>query len=451
MERSPSVITVADSEKLLRQVRKIAKRLDFESRHVSSFNALIEKLDVELYDIIILTSTVIREYDAPRIHDLLQSISQKAPHSTFLFLTEQEDIEMVALTFRFEPVHFVKLPVSDEEMRILLENAYNRIEELTKGYAPKGDDRMGQIIGASHAMQGVYKHIRRAASTDISVMLMGETGTGKDLVAQAIHRLSKRNEGPYVPVNLGALPRELVASELFGHEKGSFTGATRQHRGKFEQAKKGTLFLDEIESIDEKVQISLLRILEEKRFNRLGGAQPVRSNARLIVATNDDLEKLVQRGVFRKDLFYRLDVFRISLPPLRKRYGDIPLLVSNFIAQFSTELGLAVKGISSDVLQSLEAYEWPGNIRELKNVIHRAVLMCEGDTIEIEHLPGRFKKQIKKKPTIEFDVGTSLEEVERSMILRALELSENNRKAAAELLGISRRAIYNKLKKHEIE
>jgi DNA-binding NtrC family response regulator len=310
---------------------------------------------------------------------------------------------------------------------------------------------MGQIIGASHAMQGVYKHIRRAASTDISVMLMGETGTGKDLVAQAIHRLSKRNEGPYVPVNLGALPRELVASELFGHEKGSFTGATRQHHGKFEQAKNGTLFLDEIESIDEKVQISLLRILEEKRFTRLGGAQPIRSNARLIVATNDDLEELVQRGVFRKDLFYRLDVFRISLPPLSKRYGDIPLLVSNFIAQFSTELGLAVKGISSDVLQSLEAYEWPGNIRELKNVIHRAVLMCEGNTIEIEHLPGRFKKQIKKKPTIEFDIGTSLEEVERSMILRALELSENNRKAAAELLGISRRAIYNKLKKHDIE
>ncbi|MBN1479289.1 sigma-54-dependent Fis family transcriptional regulator [candidate division KSB1 bacterium] len=451
MNTSPSVIAIVDSEKLRRQIHRITKRIDCELFHDSSLNALLERLDIEMFDIIIMTSTIAREHDSREMEKLFNRLAVKAPRSQFICLTEPEDIELVGLTFHLESVHFVKLPVSDEEMRILLENAYNRIEEIAPEIARSGDDRMGQIVGASYPMHTVYQQIRRAASTDISVMLMGETGTGKDLLAQAIHRLSARNKGPYIPVNLGALPGELIASELFGHEKGAFTGASRQHRGKFEQARRGTLFLDEIESIDNKTQVSLLRILEEKRFTRIGGDQAIRSNARLIVATNDDLEALVHRGVFRKDLYYRLDVFRISLPPLRKRYGDIPLLVSEFVAKFSNELGVKINSISPEVFQSFEAYDWPGNIRELKNVIHRAVLLCDAGIITHDHLPPRFAKTIHKKPAIEFEIGTTLEEVERRMILRALEVAGNNRKAAAELLGISRRAIYNKLKKHSIE
>ena len=451
MNTSPSLIASAKSDKLKRQLRRVANRLDYSFTIDNSIAALIERLDVEMFDIIIVTSVKSQEYDRNRIEEMLTLLSNKAPHSQIIFLTEPDDIGMTGLTFGLNSVHFVKLPVSDEEVRVLLENAWSQIEDLTQQHDLPGDDRMGQIVGGSYSMQSVYRQIRRAADTDISVMLMGETGTGKDLAAQAIHRLSARRDESYIPVNLGALPTELVASELFGHEKGAFTGAAKLHRGKFEQAKNGTLFLDEVESIDEKMQISLLRILEEKKFSRLGGINPIRSNTRLIVATNEELRDLVSHGRFRKDLFYRLDVFRIELPPLRKRYGDIPLLTAEFIAKFSSELGSKVTGVSSKVLQSLEAYDWPGNIRELKNTIQRAILMCDVDTIELEHLPGRFVAHALKKPTIEFDIGTSLDEVERTMILRALELSENNRKKAAELLGISRRAIYNKLKKHDIE
>jgi DNA-binding NtrC family response regulator len=451
MNSSPSVITIVKSEKLDRQLRRNATRLDFHLHSAPHLKDLIERLDVEMFDIIVISSAKTIEYDADHIEDMLNLLCRKAPHSQILLLTEPDDVEMIGMTFTLESVHFVKLPVTDEEVRVLLENAYSRIEDLTIEHDFSGDDRMGQIVGGSHAMQSVYRQIGRAAGTDISVMLMGETGTGKDLVAQAIHRLGARKDESYVPVNLGALPTELIASELFGHEKGAFTGATKMHRGKFEQAKKGTLFLDEIESIDAKVQISLLRILEEKRFTRLGGVDPIRSNTRLIVATNEDLRELVARGRFRKDLYYRLDVFCIELPPLRKRYGDIPLLISEFIAKFSFEFGSSVTGVSSEVLQCLEAYDWPGNVRELKNTMQRAILMCDGDTIKLQHLPDRLIPQAANKPTVEFDIGTSLDEVERTMILRALELSENNRKKAADLLGISRRAIYNKLKKHDIE
>lgn len=310
-----------------------------------------------------------------------------------------------------------------------------------------------QIVGQSLPMQNLQKQILQAAANDIPVFLIGETGTGKDLVAQAIHQSGKRQAAPYVPVNLSALPTQLVASELFGHEKGAFTGALKQHRGKFEQANDGTIFLDEINSVDERVQVSLLRIIEQKKFHRLGGKRSITSNARIIAATNADADDLLEGDHFRDDLFYRLDVFRITLVPLRRRHGDIPLLVDSFIKRFNPALNKNIARVSANCTEVLAKYDWPGNVRELKNVIQRAMLVCPGSTIKTEHLPPRFRSPDSDidNPKITFTIGTPLDEVERQMVLKALSISGNNRTKAAELLGISRRAIYNKLKKHNID
>jgi transcriptional regulator with PAS, ATPase and Fis domain len=282
-------------------------------------------------------------------------------------------------------------------------------------------------------------------------LILGERGTGKDLVAQAIHQQTKRRNGPYILVNLGALPQELVGSELFGHEKGAFTGALERREGKFEQARDGSILLDEISTIDEKVQVSLLRLIEQKNFQRLGGKRTISTNVRLIAASNQNLAETVEQGMFRKDLYYRLDVFRIMMPALRERAGDVVLLVDEFIRRYNKTFQKNILGISPECISLLESYDWPGNVRELKNVIQRAVLVCEGEVLLTEHMPPRFKPDKTVRPRVTFEVGTALEEVEREMITRALAMTRNNRKRAAELLGISRRALYNKLKKHSIK
>jgi transcriptional regulator with PAS, ATPase and Fis domain len=245
------------------------------------------------------------------------------------------------------------------------------------------------------------------------------------------------------------LPQELVASELFGHEKGAFTGALDRRAGKFEQANTGTIFLDEISTIDERVQISLLRILESKRFTRLGGKRVMTSRARIIAATNENPSELVENGVFRDDLLYRLDVFRVHMPALRERQGDIPLLIDAFMKRFREAFGKDVHGIHPECVARLEEHDWPGNVRELKNVIQRAVLISTGEVLLPDHLPGRFGQKSAVRPKVTFTVGTPLSEVEREMVLRALATAPN-RKQAAELLGISRRALYNKLRKYGI-
>lgn len=310
--------------------------------------------------------------------------------------------------------------------------------------------RFEGFIGGSLAMQKVYRQIEQVAFTNVPVLLLGETGTGKDLAAQAIHRLSLKKDGHYIPVNLGALPTELVASELFGHEKGAFTGASQQHKGVLETGSDGSVFLDEIESIDSKVQISLLRLIEEKKFNRLGGRHSIPTDARLIAASNEDLEKMVERGRFREDLFFRLDVFRIALPPLRERKSDIPLIVEDLIVRFNYELNKNIIRIRPDCMEALERYEWPGNVRELRNAIQRAVLVCEESEIREEHLPKRLQRGTESNSQVIVEIGKSLNEVEKHLILKTLTHTKNNRKQAAELLGITRRALYNKLNKHDI-
>lgn len=320
-------------------------------------------------------------------------------------------------------------------------------ERRSRSQSDSDDPRL-PLIGVSPAIKKIRGQVAQAAGSDIPVLLIGETGTGKDLIAHTIHVQSERAPHPYIPVNLGSLPSELIASELFGHKKGAFTGAATDRAGVFERASKGSILLDEIDSMDQRVQISLLRVLEEKRVTPLGSTGALTCGTRVIAATNADLTDLVHRGLFRKDLFYRLEAFRIIVPPLRERVEDIPLLVENFMSVFTTAAKKKFHALSDDVMRIFVDYPWPGNVRELRNVVQRAVLLSNDGRLRLADLPERLVGEQSEPNIVSFRVGTSLHDVEKKMLEQALLATNNNRKEAARLLGISRRAIYNKLHKH---
>ena len=438
----------------------LARRLEslFEGRNVgvyreSSLDRVLERFESEPYDVLIVTTSAFKAGEIDGI-ELLEVITNNSPTTQILFLVELRDIRTAMLALKAGTYQYAKLPMGDEELRLLIETAIEKRPLYGANLLLKKQERevkFEKLIGRSQPMQSIYQQIRQAASTDIPVLLLGETGTGKDLAAQAIHEQSNRSEEAYIAVSLGALPTELVASELFGHEKGAFTGAIEPRVGKFEQAHKGTIFLDEIDSMDDKVQISLLRLIEQKRYHRIGARKSFANNARLIAASNQDLSDGVENGTFREDLYFRLDVFRIVMPPLRDRYGDVSVLIDEFLKRFNLTYQKNILGISPECISLLQEYRWPGNVRELKNVIQRAVLVCPGEVLLPEHLPPRFKTASRNRPSVAFEIGTPLHEVEREMVVRALSASGNNRKKAASILGISRRTLYNKIARHGIK
>jgi DNA-binding NtrC family response regulator len=334
--------------------------------------------------------------------------------------------------------------------------------------------RFGELVGASEKMEKVFALTAKAASVSVPVLIDGETGTGKELVAREIHTRSSRRDKPFIAVNTGALPPELVISELFGHEKGAFTGASDKKDGRFSEAHKGTLFLDELTTMDERVQVALLRVLELSSFRPVGAKQDIEVNVRLVAATNQDLREEATAGHFRHDLVHRLEVFRISLPPLREHTSDIPLLVSHFLDHLAQEFEFGPKSISDDVLEALRAYSWPGNIRELKNVIAQAGVMAEGSEIELEHLPPRVLDARAAAPDPEHSealhgnngkshepipaedcsqegifvpMGISLDEVQKAYVVKTLQSCSNNKTHAARVLGVSRKTLYDRLAK----
>ena len=305
------------------------------------------------------------------------------------------------------------------------------------------------LVGGSEIMREVLREIERAARTEVTVLLIGESGTGKELAARAIHLESRRRPGPFVPLHTGAIPRELVASELFGHERGAFTGASRSQRGKFEIANLGTLFLDEISTMDQHAQVSLLRVMEDREFARVGAETMMRVDVRVVAATNADLWELVDKGDFREDLYYRLNVFPIRLPPLRARRSDIDILAEHFRRLFAAESGIEVDAFAPEALELMRAYSWPGNVRELKNAVQRAMIRCERGQIAPEHLPDRVRGRAAA-PLIEFELGLKLGEVEKRYISETLARCQGNKKETAKVLGISRKSLYNKLTRYKI-
>jgi two-component system, NtrC family, response regulator AtoC len=353
-------------------------------------------------------------------------------------------------------VIFQKRPIDDDDWVSLIEDflLFDGISGATCSSrdVPAVPIEFEGMITVGLTLSRVIRRIVDAAMTDIPVVITGETGTGKDLVAKAIHRQSNRRHRPYVTVNMGAMAPELIASEIFGHERGAFTGAQEARAGIFEQANGGTVFLDEIGTMDEKSQISLLRVLEEKAFRRVGGVKNIGVDVKIIAATNEDLEQKVAKKRFREDLFYRLNAFPITTPPLRERAGAVTVLTDHFVLQFAAAYGKEVERVSHETYRMLRRYSWPRNVRELKNVVQTAVLMAEGKALTPELLPQRIQDAAVHSGapddvTCTFHVGTTLDAVEKELIRRTLSHTGGNKKLTAGLLGISRRALYNKIKK----
>jgi DNA-binding NtrC family response regulator len=447
------IIIISANNALVKRVKGLYRDTKITINSFPGLDQLLKKFKTITYDIVMIAGDACKEPGLDYI-SILKILAEKCSQSQVIFLVEQTDIDIAIEALKVGSFHYLKFPATDEELKLLIETAIERKPQYGENIIKQEthiESRFGQLVGISIHMRNVYNQIRQASVTNIPVLIVGETGTGKDLVALEIHKNSKRNNERYLPVSLGALPTELIASELFGHEKGSFTGAIKQHKGVFEQADKGTVFLDEIDTVEEKMQVSLLRLIEQKKFNRLGGHRSIRSKARLIAASNANLEELVKTNKFREDLFYRLDVFRINLSPIRQRREDIKLLIEDLLPKYNELFKKNILNINQKCLNLLENYEWPGNVRELKNVIQRAVLVCNKEELLPEHLPQRFRNNLSSEKKIFFNLGTPLDKIEQKMIIAALKSTNNNRTRAAKLLGISRRAIYNKLKKHNIK
>ncbi|HET9533468.1 MAG TPA: sigma 54-interacting transcriptional regulator [Blastocatellia bacterium] len=342
--------------------------------------------------------------------------------------------------------HALKLHrmVESERQRLLDENVHLR-QELKERYD------FSNIIGNSGAMRQVYEQVAQVARTNTTVLIRGESGTGKELIAHAIHYNSARAKKPFVKVSCAALPETLIESELFGYERGAFTGAQARKKGRFEMAEGGTLFLDEIGDLNISTQVKLLRALQEREFERLGGVETIKANVRLIAATNKDLEKAISEGTFREDLYYRLNVFTIFLPPLRERKPDVMLLADHFLEKYALEHGKNIRRISTPAIDMLGSYHWPGNVRELENTIERAVLVCEGNAIHGHHLPPTLQTAEASGTAMRMSLTEAVEAYEKDLIQDALKSSRGNCAKAARLLGTTERILNYKVKKYSID
>jgi DNA-binding NtrC family response regulator len=401
---------------------------------------------------------IVSDLVMPRMggHELLRTLKDQLSDITFILLTAQGTIESAVDAIKDGAYDYLSKPVDPQRLRILLQKAVERQETLREVKLLRRQLReqgsFGRIVGNSPGVRSLYRVIEQAAPTSASVLIWGESGTGKELVAQTIHELSPRASFPFVAINCAAIPETLLESEIFGHEKGAFTGAHDRRTGVFELAHRGTLFLDEIAEMVPATQVKLLRVLQERTFRRLGGRQEQSVDVRVIAATNRDPGEAVRDGKLREDLYYRLNVFTIDLPPLRDRRADIPLLVQTFLNEFNTRNNKAVRAVDQEAMYLLERYPWPGNIRELRNVCERATILAEGDFIEARHLPTPVVSRSEQTlPTVTLSPGTTVDEAERRLILLTLEHTRNNKTRAAEILGISLKTLHNKLNRMKQE
>jgi nitrogen regulation protein NR(I) len=408
--------------------------------------------------------------------DVLKDIKSIDPKSLVILMTAYGTTETAIEAMKYGAFDYILKPFSIPQMRGLVEKALS-LRKLMKGevsYAPlaRQEGEEERIIGSSPKMQEIYKMIGQVAPSDVTVLLRGESGTGKELVARAIYHHSLRSKHPFLPVNCAAIPDTLLESELFGHEKGAFTGATLRRIGKLEQCQGGTVFLDEIGDMSLSIQAKLLRALQERSFERLGGGETIRVDIRFIVATNKNLEEAIAAGRFREDLYYRLNVVSLNIPPLRERKEDIPDLVSYFLNKFNRELKKKIAGMTPPAMEKIASHGWPGNVRQLENVLKRAMVLCQGEWILEDHLS--FEKEWAKRETDEqrkksledlmdtlfdellirpvppgdLDLMSSLE---KGMILRALQKTKGNQVQAALLLGINRSTLRSKMERYHIK
>jgi DNA-binding NtrC family response regulator len=402
---------------------------------------------------------VITDLRMPRMDgmQLLERIAAQPQPVAVILLTAQGSVDAAVSAMKTGAFDFIEKPVNPTRLRNILQNA-SRLRgaerELEASRRKLRDiGVLGSLVGPSKRMQEVFRLIEMVAPSTASVLITGESGTGKELVARTVHSMSNRKPKPFVAINCAAIPETLIESEIFGHEKGAFTGALERRTGCFELAEGGTLLLDEIGEMPIGTQAKLLRVLEDRKLRRLGSKSETSVDVRVLAATNKVPEDAVAKGQLRNDLFYRLNVFNIQLPPLRDHKEDLAALVLALLEDMNQKHGRNVAGISDTVAGAFQAYAWPGNVRELRNTLERAVIVCDGALIEMKHLPPGFGQVIPRAPVqeanaVRLGVGTTVDEAERLLILKTLEATNNNKTRAAEILGISLKTLHNKLKEY---
>jgi two-component system, NtrC family, response regulator HydG len=388
--------------------------------------------------------------------DLLNLWKHKNPETQFILLTGHSSINSAVEAIKAGAFDYLTKPVNTDELVLLIKRAIESVnkDKEIDNLRRRLDQKFGldQIIGQSEPMKAVFDKIQRAAPVDSTVLILGESGTGKELVAQALHHNSPRKKGPFVAVNCAAVPATLVESELFGHVRGAFTGATDRRMGRFEQADGGTLFIDEIGDFELGLQAKLLRVLETLTVTPVGGHEDNKVNVRVLTATSRDLRKMVEEGKFREDLFYRLNVVMINLPPLRDRPEDVPILVDHFLKEITQQKHTTMRRVSREVLERLQTYRWPGNVRELRNTLESMLVLAEGEIMTEKDLPERIAAgSLGSSSPREIPTGLTMEELERLAITKALDQSAGNRTHAAERLGISVRTLQRKLRQYAVE
>ncbi len=390
---------------------------------------------------------------------LLEWASKECPDTSVIMLTGYGTIESAVEAIRVGAFDYLTKPVIDDELNLAIQRALSqrRIVQENKTLRKQLDQRFGlsNIVGRDYKMQKMFDLIESVADTRATVLILGESGTGKTMTARSIHQLSTRADRPFVEIACGALPDTLLESELFGHVAGAFTGANHDKEGKFLQADGGTIFLDEIATASPSLQVKLLRVLQDREFEPVGGTKTFKVDLRLILATNEDLEELVRQGKFRQDLFYRINVVTLTQPPLRERIGDIPLLLEHYLAEMNERNGKSVKRFDDAALQVMQRYQWPGNVRELVNVVERAVVLAKHEVLGVDDLPDSLRREdphrtMLQLPGISNSLKTALVEPERQIILNMLEQNGWNRQKTAAALGINRTTLYKKMKRYEI-
>jgi len=441
---APTVLVVDDEPSNLESIAKIFQKDGLRALTASSARAALELLRTHKVDV------VLTDLMMPAVSglELLRAAKQLAPDVEVVMMTAYGTVETAVQAMREGAYDFVEKPLkrltivktvrkAAERRSLALENRQLR-QELRALTAR-------EIVGSSPALRRVLDVATQAAPSSATVLVLGESGTGKELLARYIHQRSTRATAPFVAVNCSAIPESILEAELFGHEKGAFTGALTRREGRFAKAERGTLFLDEIGELSPAVQVKLLRVLQEGEYEPLGG-DTQRADVRIVAATNKDLRAEIAAGRFREDLFYRLNVIAITSPPLRSRREDVPLLVDHFLGVYCEKNRRARLGVAREVLAKLSDYSWPGNVRELENAIERAVVLCRGERLTLDDLPDVIREsEASEAATITFGVGTPLDEVERRLIRETLRHAHGDKSVAAQLLGISTRTIYRKL------
>ncbi len=453
MKEKPRILVVDDEESHRIMLRAVLRDEGYEVDEATDGTEAVKAVEQQPFDLILLD---IRMTTMDGI-EALAEIRKISPLVPVLIMTAYASVKTAVEALKAGAFEYLTKPLDTDELKILMEKALEFYHLRTENLALK--ERLGarfdfsKIIGRGLKMKEVFETLSLVAPTDATVLILGESGTGKELVANSIHQNSKRASQPFIKVSCAALPETLLESELFGHEKGAFTGAIARREGRFQLAHRGTLFLDEVGEMSPATQTKLLRVLQEKEFEPLGSPRTLKVDVRMVAATNKNLDREVKEGRFREDLFYRLNVVPIFLPPLRERKEDIPALAAHFFALFRDKNKKELRDLSGKALDLLTRYDWPGNIRELENCIERAVIMARGEVIAPADLPPGIQalsSAEKELAGLALPSGVSLQEVEKTLILKTLEDTGGNRTRAAEILGINRRTLQNKLKDYGI-